>query len=66
MALISYMFFKLNVQLNTKKFRNDGLKRLKGLSRYITRQLDENYIPSSYCRYCKFESICKMKERGAQ
>ena len=65
MALINFMFFKINVQLNSPKYRQDGLQRLKELSRYILKQTDNNYIPSSYCRYCKFEGICKSKERGA-
>ena len=65
MALINFMFFKINVQLNSLKYRQDGLQRLKELSRYILKQTDNNYIPSSYCRYCKFEGICKSKERGA-
>ena len=65
MALINFMFFKINVQLNSPKYRQDGLQRLKELSRYIMKQTDNNYIPSSYCRYCKFEGICKSKERGA-
>lgn len=64
MALINFMFFKLNVQLNGG-FRKDGVQRIKELSRYIMKQSDKNYIPSSYCRYCKFESICKTKDRGA-
>ena len=65
MALINFMFFKINIQLNTPKYRQGGLQRLKELSRYIIKQMDNNYIPSSYCRYCKFEGICKSKERGA-
>ena len=65
MALIYFMFFKLNVQLLNPKYRKDGLQRLKELTRYIIKQRDDNCIPSSYCRYCKFESICKSKERGA-
>ena len=65
MALTSFLFFKLNVQMNSQRFRNDGLQRLKKLSLFINKQKDDNYIPSSYCKYCKFERICKMKERGA-
>ena len=65
MALINFMFFKINVQLNSSRYRQEGLQRLKELSRYIMKQTDNNYIPSSYCRYCKFEGICKSKERGA-
>lgn len=64
-ALINFMFFKLNIQLNSSKYRKDGLQRLNELSRYIIKQTDNNYVPSSYCRYCKFEGICKSKERGA-
>ena len=65
MALISFMFFKLNVQLNSRRFRADGYDRMKKLANEIVSQTDENYVPSSYCRYCKFESVCKMKERGS-
>ena len=64
MALISFLFFKLNVQLNSR-YINDGIERIKKILKLITRQLDDQYIPSSYCRYCKFERVCKMRERGS-
>lgn len=64
-AMVAFMFFKLNVQLNSTRYRKDGIERLKTLITYITKQTDSNYIPSSYCRYCKFESVCKMRERGS-
>ena len=65
MALVSYMFFKLNVQLNINDFKDDGLKKIKDSFRFIHRQSDSDYIASSYCRYCKFSQTCKMKERGS-
>lgn len=64
-ALISYLFLKINVQLNVPRFKNDGLLRVRELARHIIKQKDDSYVPSSYCRYCKFENICKMKEKGA-
>lgn len=64
-ALINSLYFKLNTQLQNTKFKEDGLKRIRGLSNRITTNRDIDYIPSSYCKYCKFQEICKTKDKGA-
>lgn len=64
MALLHKLFFKLNVQLSGG-FKLDGYERIRNMSNYIMSMQDNDTIASSYCKYCKFYPICKMKERGA-
>ena len=63
-ALASSLFFKLNIQLNSPVYKQDEIVRLREVLSSIKEQKDSDYVPSSYCKYCKFESTCKMKERG--
>lgn len=57
----NFLSFKLNTQLNSNKFREDGIKRTNSIVSEIQQQKKKgnyNYIKSSVCLYCKFKNIC--------
>ena len=57
----NFLSFKLNTQLNSNKFREDGIKRTNSIVSEIQQQKKKgnyNYIKSSACLYCKFKNIC--------
>ena len=59
-ALINYISFKLNTQLNHKKFYQDGIKRIsKIINNTSTIYSNMCDSPSSYCRFCILKDICK-------
>lgn len=59
-ALINFISFKLNTQLNNKKFYQDGIKRISKIinntSTIYSNMCDST---SSYCRFCILKDICK-------
>ncbi len=60
MAMVNYMSFKINAQLNNAKYREDGINRIKSLIKSTDMYYGNMmYTPSSYCTYCSLKSICK-------
>ena len=52
--------FKLNTQLNSQKFNQDGIERTKAVIDVLEDRSYSNYCmeKSAYCSYCKFKNIC--------
>lgn len=59
-SLVNFISFKLNTQLNNKKFYTYGVERISKII-YNTNTEYSNMCnsPSSYCRFCKLKDICK-------
>lgn len=57
---LNFLIFKLNTQLNTPKFNQDGIDRVKDVVDIINDRAYTNYCQtkSSFCSYCKFKNIC--------
>lgn len=58
---LNFLGFKLNTQLNTPKFENDGIERTKKVINSLSdiEIGNKTFVQSSYCSYCKFKNICK-------
>lgn len=58
--LVNYASFKVNTQLNNKRFLEDGIKRTMTLINDTPLEFSNmGEHPSSYCRFCKMKNICK-------
>ena len=57
---LNYLAFKLNTQLNSPKFNQDGIDRVKDVIKYVNDKSCSNLneYKSSFCSYCKYKNIC--------
>ena len=58
---LNFLSFKLNTQLNTPKFNQDGITRVNEVVDTIKNYRkcsNMGFKQSSYCAYCKYKNIC--------
>ena len=57
---VNFLSFKLNTQLNTEKYKEDGIKRVKQIVEILDERSYNNlcYRKSSFCTFCKYKNIC--------
>ena len=57
---LNFLSFKLNTQLNTPKYKEDGIARTKEVIEYIKEEEQGNLglRQSSYCSFCKYKNVC--------
>lgn len=57
---VNFLSFKLNTQLNTEKYKEDGIKRVKQIIEILDERSYNNlcYRKSSFCTFCKYKNIC--------
>lgn len=57
---LNYLSFKVNTQLSSQKFVNDGIKRVNSIIDTLKNSDNTNLVgnKSSYCSFCKFKHIC--------
>lgn len=57
----NFLSFKLNTQLNSERYRSDGINRTKAILDEVQQHRKKgnyNFVKSSACMYCKFKNIC--------
>lgn len=61
--LISRIIAKINIQFDSKRFADDGIKRTDDLVNQICNYDFGNAeaMPSGYCTYCRFYDVCMAK-----
>ncbi len=59
--LVMRIIGKINIQFDSVRFANDGIKRTNELTRQIREQNFRNIKPmkGKYCIYCKMNDVCK-------